>query len=325
MPAYCCLISNTGFLIPVFLLQNTQEVTMFGYVVVNEPDLKIREFDLYRSYYCGICMDLKEHYGQRGRLTLSYDTVFLALLLTSLYEPKDQERMLRCAIHPVQKHRTRQNEYTRYAADIGIILSYYSCLDDWNDERDPKKKVMAAALRKKCEAASAVHPDKAALIEQKLNELRELENSSKAPGSTLSPAVLLDRAGGIFGDLMAEVFDYKQDIWSPALRRTGFFLGKFIYILDAYDDMKKDEKSGSYNPLLMQRDMPDLPGFVKGILTMTISECTAAFETLPIVENIDILRNILYCGIWCKFDDKNGKQNGAKEPEVSQERAAQDE
>ena len=74
---------------------------MFGYVVVNEQDLRIREFNLYRSYYCGMCMDLKEHYGTTGRITLSYDTAFLSLLLTSLYEPKDAVREIRCALHPL--------------------------------------------------------------------------------------------------------------------------------------------------------------------------------------------------------------------------------
>ena len=298
---------------------------MFGYVVVNEPELRIREFDLYRSYYCGICMDLKDSYGQRGRLTLSYDTAFLALLLTSLYEPGEAEQSMRCAIHPLKKHAVRRNEYTQYAADIGIILSYYSCLDDWNDERDAGKKVMAAALSKKFEKASLRHPDKAALIRTRLDELRELEKSSQRPESTSSPAVLLDRAGGIFGDLMAEVFDLRHDIWSTALRRTGFYLGKFIYILDAYDDLKKDEKSGSFNPLLMLGDRPDLDGFVKGILTMSISECTASFETLPIVENIDILRNILYSGIWCKFNEITGKRSGAAPRELSAERTAENE
>ena len=306
---------------------------MFGYVVVNEPELRIREFDLYRSYYCGICMDLKDHYGQRGRLTLSYDTTFLALLLTSLYEPGETERSMRCAVHPFKKHAVRRNEYTQYAADIGIILSYYSCLDDWNDERDAGKRLMAAALANKFEEASDRHPDKAALIRTELDELRELEKSAREPGCALSPAVLLDRAGGIFGSLMAEVFDVRHDIWSAALRRTGFYLGKFIYILDAYDDLKKDEKTGSFNPLLGLRDRPDFEGFVKGILTMTISECTAAFETLPIVENVDILRNILYSGIWCKFNEKNndknneikGKRNGAASRQLSGERTAENE
>ena len=217
---------------------------MFGYVVVSEQDLKIREFNLYRSYYCGMCMDLKENYGQTVRLTLSYDTVFLALLLTSLYEPEDLVRDIRCAVHPVEKHRTRQNDYTRYAADINIILSYYSCLDDWNDEKDPKKKMFAALLKSKSERACALYPEKAAVIRGKLSELSELE---KRAGSReepdLTPAALLDRTGSIFGDLLAEVFDCRKDTWSPALRRVGFNLGKFIYILDAYDDLEKDEKN----------------------------------------------------------------------------------
>ena len=316
---------------------------MFGYIVVNEQELKIREFHLYRSYYCGICMDLKEQYGQTGRLTLSYDTAFLALLLTSLYEPGETERTIRCAVHPFEKHKVRQNEYTRYAADMGIILSYYSCLDDWDDERDAKKKMMAAALKKKCEAASRRYPEKAALIKEKLRELHELENSVRETDSVPSPAALLDRAGGIFGGLMAEIFDYRRDFWSAALKRTGFYLGKFIYILDAYDDMEKDKKSDSFNPLVMFGEKPDLKNYVQGILTMTISECTAAFETLPIVENVDILRNILYSGVWCKFNDRDGKTGAAgaahdtasgdgtdipaaaDDPDIPHERTAQDE
>ena len=298
---------------------------MFGYVVVNEPDLRIREFDLYRSYYCGICMDLKDHYGQTGRLTLSYDTTFLALLLTSLYEPEDLSRKIRCVIHPFPKHSTRQNEYTRYAADIGIMLSYYSCLDDWADEKDPKKRMMAAVLRSKNEAASQKYPDKAAVIERKLGELHELESAALSGSSADSPAVLLDKAGAVFGDLMSEIFDCRKDMWSPALRRMGFYLGKYIYILDAFDDLEKDEKSGSFNPLLPLKDREDFTQYIKAILTMSISECTAAFETLPIVENVDILRNILYSGVWCKFDERNRKRLEAQSSDASTERTAQDE
>lgn len=300
---------------------------MFGYVVVSEQDLKIREFNLYRSYYCGMCMDLKENYGQTVRLTLSYDTVFLALLLTSLYEPEDLVRDIRCAVHPVEKHRTRQNDYTRYAADINIILSYYSCLDDWNDEKDPKKKMFAALLKSKSERACALYPEKVAVIRGKLSELSELEKrAGSREESDLTPAALLDRTGSIFGDLLAEVFDCRKDTWSPALRRVGFNLGKFIYILDAYDDLEKDEKNGSFNPLLSMKDKPHLDDYVRGVLTMTLSDCTGAFETLPVVENIDILRNILYCGIWCKFEEVYRKRTGVTENSAdSTERTPQDE
>ena len=293
---------------------------MFGYVVVNEQELKIREFNLYRSYYCGMCMDLKDHYGQTGRLTLSYDTVFLSLLLTGLYEPQEVKRTVRCVVHPFEKHATSRNEYTRYAADMGIILSYYSCLDDWNDEKSKSKRLYAAALKSGCEKAAALYPEKASVIRDRLDALHELEK--KAGDTNLTPAGVLDRAANIFGELLSEVFDCKKDTWSPALRRVGFELGRFIYILDAYDDLEKDERAGSFNPLLPMKDRPGFDEYVRGILTMALSDCTAAFETLPIIENVDILRNILYSGIWCKFEEKHRKRT---EAEASAERTSQNE
>ena len=173
----------------------------------------------------------------------------------------------------------------------------------------------------------ALYPEKAAVIRGKLSELSELEKrAGSREESDLTPAALLDRTGSIFGDLLAEVFDCRKDTWSPALRRVGFNLGKFIYILDAYDDLEKDEKNGSFNPLLSMKDKPHLDDYVRGVLTMTLSDCTGAFETLPVVENIDILRNILYCGIWCKFEEVYRKRTGVMENSAdSTERTPQDE
>ena len=200
--------------------------------------------------------------------------------------------------------------------------------------------LMARVLKSKNEKAQEVYREKAAVIAEKLDELHALEERTKEEGtrkeaagsapSSNSPAALLDRAGGIFGELMAEVFDYRKDMWSPALRNTGYYLGKFIYILDAYDDLEKDMRTGSFNPLAQLHGRPDLDSYVRGILTMTVSECSAAFETLPIVENADILRNILYSGIWSKFEERVRKNAGAEQnpPDGlnnNTERTAQDE
>ena len=87
-----------------------------------------------------------------------------SLLLTGLYEPQEVKRTIRCVVHPFEKHATSQNEYTRYAADMGIILSYYSCLDDWNDEKSKSKRLYAAALKSGCEKAAALYPGKASVI-----------------------------------------------------------------------------------------------------------------------------------------------------------------
>ena len=225
---------------------------MFGYVVVNEQELKIREFNLYRSYYCGMCMDLKEHYGQTGRLTLSYDTVFLALLLTSLYEPEEVKRSIRCIVHPFEKHATTRNEYTRYAADMTILLAYYSCRDDWEDEQKLKGLAVSALLKGAFTEVSSKYPEKSAVISQCLEKLHEIEKGTEEASA--------DRAGACFGDLLAEIFAVSADQWEIPLRRTGFYLGKFIYLLDAYDDLDKDAENGCFNPLLPIRSRMEQAG-----------------------------------------------------------------
>ena len=87
---------------------------MFGYVIVNKPELKIKDFDVYRSFYCGLCQCLKKEFGQLSRFSLNYDMTFLAILLTALYEPPTEEKMKRCMIHPMQKHRMYDNIYLSY-------------------------------------------------------------------------------------------------------------------------------------------------------------------------------------------------------------------
>ena len=108
---------------------------MYGYVIVNKPELKFKEYDRYRSYYCGLCDILREQYGIRGQVSLSYDMTFLVILLTGLYEPQTAYLEERCIIHPVAKHPVRKNEVTSYVADMNVLMAYYKCVDDWKDEK----------------------------------------------------------------------------------------------------------------------------------------------------------------------------------------------
>ena len=107
---------------------------MFGYVVVNQSEMKFKEYDVYRSYYCGLCQSLKERYGVLGQLSLNYDMTFILMLLTGLYEPKEQEDQCRCVAHPLEKHATRRNLFTDYVADMTVLFACYKAEDDWEDE-----------------------------------------------------------------------------------------------------------------------------------------------------------------------------------------------
>lgn len=277
---------------------------MFGYIVVNQPEMKFREFDVYRSYYCGLCKSLKERYGTRGQMTLSYDMTFLALLLSSLYEPETITGYRRCIAHPVQKHFYRQNEFSDYAADMNLLLSYEKCIDDWKDEHKTTKRMMAALLQGKNKKVYERHSKKIDRICASMDQIHALEKEN---------ASNIDEISGAFGEVMAEIFAYRADEWEETLRTMGFFFGKFIYLMDAYEDIEEDLKVGTYNPFRELYQEPDFEERAEQILLMMMAECSKAFERLPIVENTEILRNILYSGVWCRFEQVKQKRKEQKE------------
>lgn len=277
---------------------------MFGYIIVNKQEMKFKDFDLYQSYYCGFCQTLKERYGKRGQLTLSYDMTFVILLLTSLYEADTKQNECKCIAHPFEKHPTRSNEFTEYAADMNLLLSYYKCLDDWQDERKAGKKLMAGALRGRCRRIAEEYPHKAEVIKDMLQKIQECEKRNSTD---------MDEVAGYFGEIMSEIFAWREDEWAKELRRMGFFLGKFIYLMDAYEDLEKDRKKENYNPFFQWMEEPDFEEKAGKILTMMMAECSKSFERLPIVENTEILRNILYSGVWCRYEMVRSKRQQEKE------------
>ena len=103
---------------------------LFGYIVINQSEMKFKEYDVYHSYYCGLCRSLKERYGALGQLSLNYDMTFILMLLTGLYEPEDTEADCRCVAHPFEKHLTRRNIFTDYVADMTVLFSCYKAEDD---------------------------------------------------------------------------------------------------------------------------------------------------------------------------------------------------
>ena len=284
---------------------------MFGYIIVNKPEMKFKEFDLYRSYYCGFCKTLQEQFGRRGQFTLSYDMTFVILLLTSLYEPETAVDCTKCAAHPFERHPTRVNQFTRYGADMNLLLTYHKCLDDWVDERKVSRKIFADSLKRKYRKTAEIYPEKVILFQDKLEEIRQCEEKNSS-----NP----DEASGYFGEIMGEVLVWRKDEWEQDLRRMGFFLGKFIYLMDAYEDVERDKKTGNYNLFLQDFEQEDFERKAETLLGMMMAECSRVFERLPIVENTEILRNILYSGVWCRYEQIRRNREKQRETGKQEER-----
>ena len=272
---------------------------MFGYIMINKPELKIREFEVYRSYYCGLCESLKQRHGLVGRSMLTYDMTFLVMLLTDLYDMKEEQQCCRCMMHPVKKHCQRTTAAGDYCADMTILLSYHKCMDDWNDEKKLSRWFLAKLLLPKMKRVRAKYPEKAAFVEKKLNQLTIAETAKNTP---------IDKVAKIFGEIMGEIFVYEDDFWKDDLYKVGFYLGKFIYLLDAYEDIEKDLKTGDYNPFREICRTEEFEEQVLQLMMLMMGECTDAFERLPLVDSTEILRNILYSGVWVRYGQVKTKR-----------------
>lgn len=266
---------------------------MFGYVNINKPELKMKDFFKYKAYYCGLCNTLKDKYGRFGQMTLTYDMTFLIILLTSLYESNTVKEQHRCLVHPVKKHDILRNEITEYVADMNIALTYHHLLDDWQDDKSVAGLAGAGVLTRDYKKICKKYPRQCKAISESLQSLQMCESNKENN---------LDSVARCFGELMAELFVYQQDMWEESLRKIGFFLGKYIYLMDAYDDIQKDIKKSNYNPLIPIYQKSTYEEECMNALTMMMAECTREFEKLPCLLDIEILRNILYEGVWTKYN-----------------------
>ncbi len=267
---------------------------MFGYVQINQPELKMKDYDLYRSYYCGLCHTLKNRYGRDGQLLLNYDMTFLAMVLDGLYEFETEKARHRCITHPFAPHGETVSEASEYAADMTVLLAYQKAVDDWKDDKSQVRRLQALLLRLDYKRLRARYARQAKTLERCVKELSEAEKRGETD---------IDYVSGLTGQFLAEMFACRDDIWQADLRELGFYLGKFIYIMDAYDDLEKDIKSGSYNLLKpLSEASPDehFDDAVQVLLEDMMAKSAAAFERLPILRNADIDRNILYSGVWVK-------------------------
>ncbi len=286
---------------------------MFGYVKPVVSELLVKEHELYRATYCGICRAMKKYTGAFSNILHSYDSVMLALV-RMLFIEKDKitATKRRCIAHPMAKRTMLScNDALEYTARAFGILTYYKLCDDISDERIPKKVLVSLikpVFRKAKRRASLEYL--ADIAKDRLDKISELEKSGC--GSVDMPA-------GYFGELLGEIFAYGIDTSDrKALYAVGYHLGKFIYAADAAEDYEKDKKRGSYNPYVIAYGGAELTSenkkTVKCALLMECRSLEAAVGLLPFGTNVsieNIINNIIYLGLPSRlaFLDKDESGN----------------
>lgn len=268
---------------------------MFGYVKVNKMDLTFREYEHYRGYYCGLCKYLKDNHGEISRLSLNYDITFLILVLTSVYRPKSNVIEEGCIVNPFKKKKKIINDVTEYAASMNVLLTYYKLEDNLRDDKGIKDKLAYNIYKGKLKLAYEKYPKKAEFIKNQLEILYNLEQEKN---------LNIDLVSNTFGNLMGEIFAYKEDEFEKELRRIGFNVGKYIYILDAYEDLDKDYEKGRYNPFIEYIDKrEELREKADKLISMSLGMLARSVDNLNLKVNTNIIENIVYSGVYLRYQN----------------------
>ena len=267
---------------------------MFGYVTPEKAELKIKEFEVFKAYYCGLCRSIGRK-SKVSRAGLTYDMTFLSVLLSSIYSEAMEIKEGFCPLKMRKIKQITGNSCIDYAADMNILLCNRKLMDNYKDDRNLACLAAAAFVKNKC------YNDE---IKKKLENidscLKEIHRLEKEKCSNT------DETSHQFAILVQNVFKYKDDENSIILEAMGYNLGKWIYIIDAYDDMERDAKKGSYNAILngFEYKGQDIGKFKRDItenIEFTLIKClqqtSSAYELLCLKRNKGLLDNIIYLGL----------------------------
>ena len=266
---------------------------MFGYVLPVLSVLSEEQRQRYRSFYCGVCHALGNRFGYTRRLSLSNDMAFLAMLLTSLYEPDTAGTDTRCVLHPLKPHPYLSSPLINYAADMNALLFWYKCEDQRMDDHSLLGKAGTGLFLNAREKVRERWPRQTGEVESALSALWQEETKS-VPDP--------DRLCNLSGEMLGAVFVPKpEDPWSGLLRSVGAGLGRFIYWMDAWEDYDEDQKKGRFNPLTVYHGRPDFQDFCRETLELLVADAADSFEILPLEQDLEIMRNVIYSGIWQRY------------------------
>lgn len=273
---------------------------MIGYIKAYKPELKVKDYELYKGIYCSLCKQLRKSYSPFAQLFLSYDFAFLLVLKMAISAEKPVFKTKRCHYNPLVKCKCCVNDELSLCADLSIIISYYKVKDNINDSRILKRTAMylflpvIAMMHKK---AKRRLPDFEKVIVETMLEQTKLEKSDY---------VSVDMAAQATAEALSAIFSLREsDAEQKAvLKRLGYMLGRWIYIIDAADDLPDDIKNNSFNPF--KSSMTDMVApqqkelflkYVEEVLSTTAGEAVLAFELLETNRFREILENIMFDGL----------------------------
>ncbi len=267
---------------------------MFGYIRTHRPQLKVWEDEAYKGVYCSLCRELGKRYGLFSRMFLSYDSSFLAVSLLALSDKCVSFNKKRCPFNAAKKCNfcTESRDEIKFAADISVLLLYHKIADNIRDSTLFKAllfRILLIFVKRYYKKASRLAPEAAEITERCMKLQYETENKQTKS---------VDEACEPTATLLKELYSLNESDGDTAAVRgqIGYHLGRWVYMIDAFDDLEKDKKSGSYNPFLLSENYN--PEQIKGDLLMAAGETVKAYRLLKVKHFGGIMENVLIDGLY---------------------------
>ena len=283
---------------------------MFGYVTVCREAMSEEDYDLFRAYYCGVCKATGKRASQLARLGLSYDITFLALVIAAVFDSENTIKSEKCIAHPMKKRNIiRDNDAVDYAADMGVILTYLKLRDDVHDDKSIKALFLSMLFYK------GVRKIRKKYVREYDEIINQLENLSRLEKENCKD---IDMCADCFAKILETLFtpDFIKDTDTRRiLAWLGYNTGRWIYVIDAYNDMDKDRKKKNYNPFLAceYKDFDEHKQKIRErlceTLTFTLENVASSFELLKIYKNRSVIEHIIYQGLMAKQSVILGEKN----------------
>ncbi|MDD4002878.1 MAG: DUF5685 family protein [Clostridia bacterium] len=270
---------------------------MFGYVTPDKPYLYIKDFTLYKSVYCGICKSLKQ-YGTLPRITTNYDSVFLSILLHNYLNIDYNIKRQNCILHPLKKRNIAQtDELSKLIVSISVMLVYHKFTDDIIDGEGFFKRLLRFfTVKRAYKKAKKLLPAADKVITEEYNRLRAFEKENCSS---------IDMVSDCFAMMMQKLCPLLLKETDSEMERLFYSIGKWVYLIDALDDLEKDKKNGNYNPLIAAYgsfdDLAEFKTKIKTDLQFTFNcifnTIEESFNNIKFNFNTDIIRNVLFGGL----------------------------
>lgn len=280
---------------------------MFGYVTPCKMELKLKDYEKFKSYYCGLCKAIKNNFGNIPRFVLNYDMTFLAILLDSIEDSCPKYETQRCMVHPMKKKIVlEENKPLKYAAFCNVSLTYFKLIDNIKDEQSLKSKILKRILSSYINKNHTLYEESFNNIDKILKDLYALEENNISSSIDELSHPFAHLTGYILSSYISEDNEVSNNLYN-----LGYNLGKWIYILDAWDDLERDMKENKFNGInsVFNKDNKSYEALILNtkdrinlILTFCARQCLHFMNKLPLKKNEELLYNILQFGLMEKID-----------------------